>query len=185
MRPTLFFLATRCKAPSVEAAADAQARIPAGRYVLTLVASGDSASGARAHGPLWLHPTSEADRSPRTGRGPSHAGPGVHEYLYRGVSLDLLRIGAPVQIEARDTITPARTSTDPIRPGVLVSRGNSGTVVLIGTLGNMRDDRNWLDGAGIGLQVRQISPEQFSGTWSGWGIVPSRQGFFCASRTSG
>jgi len=177
-------LAAQCRPPSSGAVADTAARIAAGRYVLTLVANDGPARPARAHGPLWLHATSEADRSPRTGRGPSPV-QGVQEYLYGAVSLDFRRIGAPVQSEARDTISPAPTSTDPIRPGVLVSRSNRGTVVLISTLGNMRDARNWLDGAGIGLYVQQVSPDRFSGTWSGWGVVPSRQGFFCAARTSG
>jgi hypothetical protein len=177
-------LAARCHSAAVEAVADTAARIAAGRYVLTLVAADGSARPARAHGPLWLHATSDADRSPRTGRGPAPV-PGVQEYLYGAVSLDFRRIGAPVQREAGDTITPVPTSTDPIRPGVLVSRSNRGTVVLISTLGNMRDSRHWLDGAGIGLHVRQVSRDQVSGIWSGWGIVPSRQGFFCAARTSG
>lgn len=176
-------LAAQCQAPPAAAIADTAARIHAGRYVLTLVASDGSSPAAHAHGPLWLHPTLDADRSPRTGRGPSHPGTGAPEYLYGAVSIDFRRIGAPVGMEPGDTITPAPTSTDPVRPGVLVSRGRSGTLILIGTLSNMRDDRNWLDGAGIGLHVRQISTDRFSGVWSGWGIVPSREGFFCAVRT--
>jgi hypothetical protein len=104
----------------------------------------------------------------------------VQEYLYGAVSLDFSRVGAPVQMEPGDTITPAPASTDPIRPGVLVSRSNGETLVLIGTLNNSRDERNWVDGAGIGLRVQEISAERFSGIWSGWGIVPSREGFFCA-----
>jgi hypothetical protein len=177
-------LAARCQPPSAEAAADTAARIAAGRYVLTLVANDRSARPARAHGPLWLLDTSDADRSHPTGRGPAPVRD-VQEYLYGAVSLDFRRIGASVPMVAGDTISPAPTSTDPIRPGVLVSRSNGETVVLISTLGNIRDGRVWLDGAGIGLHVRQVSHDQFSGIWSGWGSVRSRQGFFCAARTSG
>ena len=176
-------LASRCVAPSADAAVDGEARITAGRYVLTLVATDGPAPPVRAHGPLRLQPASEADRSPRTGRGPFPTGPGAQEYLHGAVSLDFRRVSAAVQREPGDTVPPEPTSTDPVRPGVLVSRDSSGTVVLIGTVGNVRDRRDWLDGPGIGLHVRQVSPEQFSGVWSGWGIVPSREGFFCAART--
>lgn len=177
-------LAAACEFSAGSSATGATARIAAGRYVLTLIASDGAAPSARAHGVLWLHPTSHTDRSPRTGRGPSSAGVGVQEYLFGATSLDFRRVGAPVTMEPGDTITPPPTSIDPIRPGVLVSQGNSGTVVLISTLSNMRDDRNWLDGGGVGLHVRHISETRFAGVWSGWGIVPSREGVFCAVRTS-
>ena len=110
----------------------------------------------------------------------------MDEYLYGAVSLDFRRVRAPVRWDAGDTITPAPTSTDSVRPGVLVSRSNGGTVILIGTLSNVRGPENWLvlDGPGIGLVVRQISRDEFAGTWRPWGNVLAGEGFFCAVRTS-
>lgn len=174
-------IAARCAAPLVSAALLGEARISPGRYVLTL-ATEAAAPPARASVPLVLRATSSEDRSP-DGRRPDERDDPNRDYLYGATSLDFARVGAPVLRLRGDTITPLPTSLDPMRPGVLVSVSNRGTILTVGTLSNLRDNHDLLDGAGIALTVTRISADTVSGVWDGWGILSSRTGFFCAVRT--
>ena len=57
--------------------------------------------------------------------------------------------------------------------------------MTVGSLSNLRDDLGWLDGAGIGLWVREFTRDGFVGTWSPWGIVRGGPGYFCAYHVPG
>ena len=172
-----------CAVPPDTAAGVGEARIAPGMYVLTLVAADGSGQPARASGPLVLRPTSAQDRSP-TGRRPDAIDDPNLDYLYGATSLDFTRVEASVMRIGGDTITPLSTSLDPVRPGVLVSARGPETMLLIGTLGNLRDDHNRLDGTGIGLRVRRIAPDTVTGVWEGWGAIVGRSGYFCVVRTA-
>lgn len=84
-----------------------------------------------------------------------------------------------------------RTAIDPIYPPLLLLAWRSRspnvpprdwTVLLIGTVGNRRDDAMMLDGAGLGMWVRQAEPDEFRGFFKPWGIVVDDEGYYCARR---
>ena len=90
-------------------------------------------------------------------------------------------------------IDQLRTGIDPIYPPVLLLArlSNEGkpplrfwTVLLIGTGGNRRDGVHVLDGAGIGMWIRDANESGFTGTFEPWGVVVDDKGHYCAQRIS-
>jgi len=153
-----------------------------GRYKLTLVATTWHFKGRRVSGTLELHATSVTDISPQTGRGPAQPDT-ARSPLYGWTDLDFASVGAPV-IEG-DSIEPSPRSRDPVRPGVLVLTQplgpREGTILVVSTLSNLRDETGWVDGGGIGLWVRDVSDADFRGTWDNWGLLAGSEGYFCAT----
>jgi hypothetical protein len=152
-------------------------RVQPGSYVLTLVATHGTRTRAHASGKLWLTTASSDDRSHRTGELADDTRTGA--YLYGATQRDFQAVAAPVL--THDSIAPAPESDDPVYPGVLaLLNASQQTVLLIGTLSNTRRGPEWVDGEGIGLWVRHLDTERFSGTWSAWGILQNGAGHFCA-----
>lgn len=56
------------------------------------------------------------------------------------------------------------------------------TALLIGTVGNRRDGVGVLDGAGIGMWIRDANTSGFTGTFEPWGIAIDDKGHYCAQR---
>ena len=165
-----------------------EARVTAGDYLLTMVATAGSRRGASVRGRLRLRPTSSADRSPRTGEGPAKPDT-LHHPLYGGTDVDLSAVGAPIGVGRDNSEEPQPGSLDPIYPGVLAFLWNyefpdrlRQTSLLVATLSNSRAQGLGIDGAGIALAVRRIDDPDFAGTWDRWGLVSDGAGYFCATR---
>jgi len=148
----------------------------AGVYRLTLVAEQGSHRGATSEGALTLVPASVLDKSPTTGE----VAKDVYDppQFYGWTDLDFQRIAAPTGR------APDPTSRDPVRPGVLVPSQThlKHQVVLIGTVGNLRDGAVHLDGAGIALHVERWKSDCYHGPWDRWGIAVNGSGTFRACR---
>jgi hypothetical protein len=177
-------ISNTCAPPASDAVPASGTHLNPGAYQLTMVATEGPRTGTTTSGLLTLRPTSHSDRSPVTGHTPAHYIPRDEPFI-GSVTLDFAIVGAP--IGTGDTLIPSPTSSDPVRPGVLVlvqswqSRSlPKQPILLIGTLANRRDEAGWLDGPGIGLWVRAINPQGFAGTWGEWGIVSGGRGTFCA-----
>jgi hypothetical protein len=93
----------------------------------------------------------------------------------------------------RQRIEDLRAGIDPIYPPVLLLARLSNdttppsrywTVLLIETVGNRRDGVGVLDGAGIGLCIKDANESGFTGTFEPWGIVVDDRGHYCAERVS-
>jgi hypothetical protein len=155
-----------------------------GTYRLVMIATSGSRTGASTEGMLTLRPTSPTDSSPTTSREVRDS-LGTETPLYGWTDLDFQSIGAPIG-ESSD---PSPLSRDPTSPGVLVTIGRwddrypeDTPVLLVSTASNRRDGAIVLDGGGIGLSVRRLAPDGFSGEWYRWGIAISGSGHFCAWR---
>jgi len=175
---------SKCLATSPSAVPNRGVRLRPGTYRLTLIATAGLRTGSSSTGILELRRATAQDRSPLTGHRPVRFNP-REQLLIGSVTLDFAAVAAPIGTD--DTLIPSPSSTDPVRPGVLVlmqnwqSRSAPQTpVLLIGTLGNRRDEEGWLDGPGIGLWARSIADSAFSGTWDNWGILSGGSGTFCA-----
>jgi hypothetical protein len=99
--------------------------------------------------------------------------------LYGAAVLNWDAVAAPV-IDAVDYHAPPANSLDPGYPGVLVRSSSDETMLLIGTLSNLRSGQEWLDGAGITLRVAATASNRLRGTWGARGIVRGGTGYFCA-----
>ena len=132
---------------------------------------------------LFLWKTSMLDSSPRTHTHPAPGDTALHP-LYGVILPDTGRF-------TRSRIDQLRAAIDPIYPPVLLlaplSRDSEvpareWTILLLGTVGNRRDDVVVLDGAGLGMWVRQADSGGFRGFFKPWGIVVDDRGHFCARR---
>ena len=56
------------------------------------------------------------------------------------------------------------------------------TVLLLDTVANRRDNVTILDGAGLGMWIREATPNGFRGDFGPWGIVQEDRGHYCAQR---
>ncbi len=132
---------------------------------------------------LFLWKTSMIDSSPSTHIHPA-VGDTVLHPLYGVLVPDTGSF-------SRARVEQMRAAIDPIFPPVLLlARVSTSptlpvrdwTVLLIGTVSNRRDDAMVLDGAGIGMWVRQADSNQFRGFFEPWGIVVDDKGHYCAQR---
>ena len=55
-------------------------------------------------------------------------------------------------------------------------------MLLIGTLGNLRNGQVYLDGEGIALTVDVNTDSGFAGEWDRYGLLANGSGYFCAAR---
>lgn len=151
--------------------------LPAGEYRLTPFAQRGSRKGASAKGRLTLVPASASDASPATGEVAQdiYCSP----WFYGWTDLDFQSVGAPV---CSGSAAPAPISRDPVRPGALVPAINvrGHTMVLIGTLWNLRDGSHYVDGCGIALSIEGSAGSCYLGSWDRWGIVGDGSGTFRA-----
>jgi hypothetical protein len=159
--------------------------LKAGEYTLTLFATDGPKKGRQVSGQLWLWHTSATDSSPRTGKRAVDTDT-VRMPFYGATRLNFEAVGAPVFRPGSSDPTPAADSRDPVYPGVVVFAGNepgdsvpASATLVIGSLSNMRDGLEGLDGAGIGLWVRSADNHKLVGDWSEWGIVRGGRGYFC------
>jgi hypothetical protein len=145
-----------------------------------------SDTGAQSHTSklrLFLWKTSMLDSSPHTHTHPAPGDTDLHP-LYGVIVPD-------EGLFTRSRVERLRAGTDPMSPPVLLLARRSRspkvpprdwTVLLIGTVGNRRDDAMILDGAGLGMWVRQVGPDGFKGFFEPWGIVVDDKGHYCARR---
>jgi hypothetical protein len=153
-----------------------------GTYNLTLVAKRGSRKGASSQGRLILLSATASDTSPVTGKVAQDSyGP---PWFYGWTDVDFQRIAAPI---CTNSAAPDPTSRDPMRPGALVPSINlrGQTMVLIGTLWNLRDGSQYVDGCGIALSVENSAGNCYRGSWDRWGIVANGSGSFRACAISG
>lgn len=154
----------------------------AGQYRIQWVS--DTGSQARTSSlRLFLWKTSMLDSSPSRHIHPAAGDTAVHP-LY-GVLVPDKGAFTPARVEQlRATIDPifppvlllARISTSPTVPV------RDWTVLLLETVSNRRDDVMILDGAGLGMWVRQADPDGFRGFFEPWGIIVDDKGHYCARR---
>ncbi|MDR0787320.1 MAG: hypothetical protein LBG44_05585 [Gemmatimonadota bacterium] len=103
---------------------------------------------------------------------------GAETPLYGAAVLDWKAATAPVSLS--EPVPP--NSLDPVYPGVLVWLDSRRTLILIGTLSNIRNGNTWEDGAGIALDVIDQSAGRLRGDWNRWGIIgfsSGGSGYFC------
>ena len=167
------------------------ARVGAGVYWVSLVATDGPKTRSQMSGTLTLRPTSASDRSKRTGEGPARSERRAAMPLWGWFDGDLRLVGAPLP-EVGDTTVPMPDSDDPIFPGVVVLVQNwqnpsllRQDMLWISTGQNFRAERNWMmaDGPGIVLAVRVLTTDGFSGAWGAAGLARVG-GYFCARRSS-
>ena len=132
---------------------------------------------------LFLWPTSMTDSSIKTGKRPAELDTISHP-LFGILVPDVGRFSASRIMQLRQTI-------DPIFPPVLFLSDRFSRIpdpkhywnaLLLGTISNRRDAMGGLDGAGIGMWVRQVTTSGFRGTFEPWGIVIDDRGHYCAER---
>jgi hypothetical protein len=166
----------------------ARREVSAGEYLLVIVTEGRDGEQSVSRGRLSLVPTRPNDRSARTRHGPAIPNDTI-AYPLRGTT-DVRFENVPYALE--DTIAPTPTSTDPIRPGVLVHRPREATpgplfakwMITVGALSNLRDEPGWVDGGGVVMSINRFTPAGFAGTWGPWGRVRTGGGYFCTARVS-
>jgi hypothetical protein len=59
-----------------------------------------------------------------------------------------------------------------------VAHRDEDPILVTGTVGNIRDGKNRLDGCGIGLFVQGRSFRCVRGEWTGWGLERDGRGTF-------
>jgi hypothetical protein len=132
---------------------------------------------------LFLWKTSMLDSSPKAHSRPAPGDTDLHPVY--GVMVPDKGVFTPSRI------AQLRAGIDPIYPPVLLlaRRSTSSqvpprdwTVLLLGTVGNRRDDVMILDGAGLGMWVREATADEFKGIFEPWGIIVDDRGHFCARR---
>ena len=174
------------------------ARVTAGTYRITFIATGGSRMGDTAIGALTLYDTSPTDRSPRTGEGPAPYESREEITLWGSLSADLASLGAslPEPGSSIDTLIPQPDSRDPIYPGVVVHIQNwqnpeqlQQNVLLIASSVNIRADMCtdvactvMLDGPGVWAAVRRLNRGNFGGTWGIAYDSLATGGYFCADQ---
>jgi len=159
-----------------------------GDYQLSMVATHGSRRSSTAQGRLTLRPTSNSDRSPRTGQsveGP----PDIRSApLYGWTDVDLKEVAAPICPEGS---APPASSRDPVFTGVLVLKlepevklesrvpyRQEAPILVTGTGTNIRDGKPRLDGCGIGLFVQHRGLRCLRGEWTAWGLEADGRGTF-------
>lgn len=77
------------------------------------------------------------------------------------------------------------TSRDPNKPGVLVVSDTLGTIIAVGTPGNLRPSRPdefAIDGGGVWLMVEMASRDEIRGNWIPSGVLATGSGRYEAHR---
>ena len=144
----------------------------AGSYLLTLVARAADGGQVSVSGSLHLEPNEPALRE---------FAEGVSTPLYGWVEIELPAVGA---VEVGDA-----GSRDPLRPGVLVLEQRPDAAapqitLRLGSLANLRSERNAFDGGYLALHVAHVEDGRFSGGWVS-GVHATRvAGHFCAARVA-
>jgi hypothetical protein len=148
----------------------------AAEYSLTLLARRGSRVGATSRGTLTLVPGTAGDTSKVTGEMAQDLGP--PPLLYGWTDIDFQRVAAPMCKGP----SPSATSRDPVRPGVLVPAipFHDHTMVLVGTVMNLRDGSSYVDGCGIALFVERWDSGCYQGAWDAFGIAINGSGTFRA-----
>jgi len=145
----------------------------AGEYRVVWVS--DTGSRRRTeHLRLFLWRTSMRDVSTRT-----HKYPPQNDTLTHPLYGDIVPDSG---VFTKERVRALKDAIDPIYPPVLVESARGTTVLLVGTVGNARDGLIGLDGAGIGMWVKEIGQTGFKGTFEPWGIVVEDKGHYCAIR---
>ena len=168
-----------CMARAGELPVDATLVRGAGRYHLTLVATGDG--GERSvTGALEL-----ANNEPPLRRLPSTGGqdPGANVLLP-------LHGWAAIDLEAVDALEVGDiASRDPLQPGVLVleqrpaATADVAITLRFGSLANGRDAAGAVDGGYMALYVARVTRSgNFDGTWASGVHAHRVSGHFCATR---
>jgi hypothetical protein len=177
-------LASNCEPVTESQQSFEGARITPGEYLITFVATKGNKSGSAVSGRMWLTPTSRRDKSPRTGESAPTNEDSARVPLYGAIDVDLSRVDAPMGDS--DKISDPM-SRDPIYPGVLAhvidfyNAPKGQIALLIGTVSNQRTDNLYTDGAGIGLFVKKLDDDAFSGSWGPWGILNGwKRSFLCS-----
>ena len=161
-----------CVAERGELGAGATLERAAGRYLLTLVAPAADGGQVSVSGSLHLKPNEPALRE---------FAEGVSTPLYGWVEIELPAVGA---VEVGDA-----GSRDPLRPGVLVLEQRPDAAapqitLRLGSLVNLRSERNAFDGGYLALHVAHVEDGRFSGGWVS-GVHATRvAGHFCAARVA-
>jgi hypothetical protein len=167
-----------------------------GAYEVTLVATEGSQRGGETTGVLWLWTAHADDRSLDGSRSPLPDEILREVPFYGSLSIDFVEVGAP--IDAESGIEPDPRSSDPVRPGVLVTyyspralacmrpipsnEDGELPLLLVGTLSNLRDDDGWLDGSGFGMWITRLDARAFEGNWDRFGRQVDGSGTFRAVR---
>jgi len=181
--------ASDCRAVPDSLRTPSAARLAAGSYALTIIATAGGKPGTQASGTLTLRETVSTNRSSRTGRLPRSDENRSATPLWGYIDADLASVGAPLP-DGNNPDEPQPTSRDPIYPGLLVHIQNWGSLTLpqqyvltVGTTYNVRVRLHYAvaDGPGILMNVRQITIKGFRGTWQQGGLVVAG-GYFCAVR---
>jgi hypothetical protein len=156
--------------------AGARADVLAGRFRLTMTATGGQQTGQSATGTLRLEAFGGQPL-------PVPAAPGVRYPLFGGADVDVARVGAFAVGDVR--------RADPAAPGVLVMEypranapaGTSDIMLRLGADSNQRGQQRF-DGAFLALVVRSANADGFAGTWESGAGQPQSSGYFCAQRIS-
>jgi hypothetical protein len=155
--------------------------VPTGRYGLRVFAESGTCKGSMATGVLTLHRTSDGDRSPRTGEGPTPRD--VRKpALWGFTDVDWHSVCAPLETSRRADVYPGPMSQDPIYPGVvgLFNRvdGYRRPVLVVGADLNRAGKQLHVDGAGIALRIERVGvgSTTFDGVWNAYGIVANGSG---------
>jgi hypothetical protein len=167
-----------CGPTSATLPRDASADELAGEHRLQVVATTGPKAGTTISGSLRLTPYEAAQRHRSLPNGREDSSSAY--VLYGTADLTLSEVGA----EAGDL-----TSSDPVRPGVLVistaskSGGPPRVLLRLGAEANQRDLLRF-DGAYTVLRVREISADGFAGEWESGAPLPQAGGHFCAVRAT-
>jgi hypothetical protein len=84
---------------------------------------------------------------------------------------------------------PAADSQDPVYPGLLVQKVPYGAkgpftgkdlvpVILVATVGNLRNGESWTDGCGFAMYLLARDGACYTGAWSEWGLRKDGRGSF-------
>jgi hypothetical protein len=172
-----------CPLPS-EAVPEALGHELAGRtYRVTLVATSGVKQPISSVGHLTLRPTSVSDRSQRTGELAKDKNLAWTPF-YGWLDADLSQIKAPI---CDDAPHPSASSQDPVYPGVLVARfpwrssqrAPNVPMILVASVGNLRNGDDWTDGCGFAMYLKVWSDGCFRGTWERYGLRLGGSGHFC------
>lgn len=167
-----------CRPVEGRLSADARTADMAGRFTITMVATGGAQAGQTVSGALTLVPQDSA----LLAAGPEAAG--ATQPLRGTVAIALGQVGAVRMGEL--------AADDPRAPGVGVYEqrapdGAPTVVVRLGAASNARDAQAF-DAGHTTLFVRSITAEGFAGGWtsSGGSTFPIRRaaGYFCAVRAA-
>lgn len=157
-----------------------------GTYSVSFLQIKDSDTISQTNGSLVLIPTSKNDKSPRTGESPSLNEDRGQIPYYGWIDADLSKVNAPLPKD--DGVSPIHTSKDPIYPGVLFyirkyySDSSKQADLWVSSVFNLRNDEEWLDGAGFVMQLDSIDSNGFYGEWRPAGKLRGGKGIYSARK---